>query len=82
MHSLDGLDGILEGLCSVELALLADSLSGGLVLGEAATDGAGLLLAQVDGQEFLASKLSLGLSAVHLRDDGVDAGNSLANVAT
>ena len=74
-----GLDGVLAEREVGVLLLLLDGLDGGLVLGETATDGAGLLDAEVQGQEVLLLVEETELGALSLGDHGHDASNRLAD---
>ncbi len=64
------------------LFVLLERLLLSLKLGQAASDGARLLLSEVGGDVFLAGVENAQLFATRVRDDRQDTRNVLANVAT
>lgn len=73
------LNGVLAEREVGLLLLLLNSLDGGLVLGKTATDGAGLLDAEIQGKEVLLLVEETELGTLGLGDDGHDASNGLAD---
>jgi hypothetical protein len=65
-----------------KLLLLSDSLLAGLVLGQTATDGAGLLGTEIQGSVLLALVEQTKLVTLGLVDDSQDTGDSLASSTT
>jgi hypothetical protein len=75
------LDSELAGSRRNGLADLTDGLTGELLLGKGTAHGAGLLSAEILGEELGASEGLLGSGALLLGDDSVDAGDGLADMA-